>query len=68
MKLGKYKHFKGDFYEVMAEGKHSETQEELIIYKKLDGDNSIWVRPKSMFLEKVKVEGKEVPRFRFIEK
>lgn len=66
MKLGKYKHYKGNFYEVIGVAKHSETKEDLVIYKALY-DDSLWVRPKKMFLETVNIEGKEVPRFEFIE-
>ena len=64
MKLGKYKHYKGNIYEVIGVAKHSETLEELVVYR--DKDN-MWVRPKKMFLEKVNVDGKEVLRFEFIE-
>ena len=64
MKLGKYKHYKGNLYKVLGIAKHSETQEELVVYT---DDNQMWARPKKMFLENVNVEGKEVPRFEFIE-
>lgn len=68
MKLGKYKHYKGNSYEVIGVARHSETLEELVVYRalykhKVYGDNSLWVRPKTMFLENVIVNGKEVPRF-----
>ncbi len=71
VKLGKYQHYKGKFYEVIGVARHSETLEELVVYRALYdskefGKNAIWVRPKSMFLEKVTVNNKEVPRFRFI--
>lgn len=70
VRLGKYKHYKGNFYEVIALGRHSETLEELVIYKALYdsefGKNALWIRPKTMFLEEVTVEGKKVPRFLFI--
>lgn len=65
IKSGKYKHFKGKIIKVICVGKHSETLEELVIYKEIE-NNSIWIRPKKMFLEKVKVDGKEVPRFEFM--
>ena len=65
VKLGKYKHFKGEVMEVLCIGKHSETLEEYVVYKELD-DNSVWVRPKKMFLEEVEVQGKKVPRFEFL--
>lgn len=73
IKLGKYQHFKGNFYEVIGVARHSETLEELVAYRALYvskefGKNILWVRPKSIFLEKVEVEGKKFPRFKFISK
>ncbi len=67
MKLGKYQHFKGGQYKVIGVAKHSETLEELVIYREIP-DGRFWVRPVKMFLEKVKVKNKKVPRFKFIEK
>jgi cyclomaltodextrinase / maltogenic alpha-amylase / neopullulanase len=72
MKLGKYQHFKGNFYEVISVARHSETLEELVVYRALYkhekyGENSLWVRPKKMFLENVIVGGKEMPRFKPVE-
>lgn len=72
VKLGKYKHFKGKMYEVIGVARHSETLEELVVYKALYeseefGTNALWVRPKKMFLETKKIDGKEVPRFEFVE-
>lgn len=67
VKLGKYQHYKGNFYEVIALGKLEETQEEVVIYRALYGDNSVWVRKKNVFLENVKIDEKEVPRFRFVD-
>lgn len=69
LKPGKYQHYKGKFYEVIGEARHSETLEDLVIYRALYdskefGKNALWARPKKMFLEKVKVEGKKVPRFK----
>lgn len=68
VRLGKYQHYKGHFYKVLAEGKHSETLEEMVIYECLydNPEGKIWVRPKKMFLEKVIVDGKKVPRFKYI--
>ncbi|MFZ2225860.1 MAG: DUF1653 domain-containing protein [Candidatus Moraniibacteriota bacterium] len=71
MKLGKYKHYKGKYYEVLGVAHHSETLEELVVYRALYdskefGENALWVRPKMMFLEKVMVDGKKVPRFEFV--
>ena len=69
MKLGKYQHSKtGNFYRVIGVAKHSETLEELVVYKALykNPESILWVRPKKMFLEKVKINGKMVPRFKFV--
>lgn len=63
--LGTYRHYKGNLYEVIGTARHSETLEEMIVYKALyrpEGEN-LWVRPARMFLEKVMVDGKEVYRF-----
>lgn len=68
MKLGKYKHYKGNLYEVIGVAKHSETMEEMVVYKALyqkEGEN-LWVRSKAMFLEDVEVGGSLVKRFKFI--
>ena len=72
VRKGKYKHYKGKFYRVIGVARHSETLKELVVYQGLydnkeSDKNSIWVRPKSMFLENVIINGKEVPRFEFIE-
>jgi hypothetical protein len=71
MQLGKYQHYKGKYYEVLGVAHHSETLEELVVYRALYvspefGENALWVRPKKMFLEEVIIEGKRVPRFEFI--
>ena len=60
-----YKHYKGNVYKIIALGKHSETEEDMIVYQHVDkGD--IWVRPKSMWNEEVLVDGKKVLRFSLI--
>ena len=66
-----YKHYKGNKYEVVGVAKHSETLEEMVIYKalyKIEGhdENFLWVRPKEMFLEEVELGGKKVPRFEYL--
>lgn len=66
IKLGKYKHFKGNMYEVTAIAKHSETMEEMVVYKALYGDGDYWVRPLSMWNETVLRDGKEFKRFTYI--
>ncbi len=68
IKIGKYEHFKGKMYEVIGVAKHSETLEELVVYKPLYGEMGLWVRPLKMFTEEVEINGKKVPRFKFINK
>ena len=66
IKLGKYRHFKGMEYEVIALAKHSETQEALVVYRALYGEKQVWVRPASMWNETVERDGKTYKRFDFI--
>ena len=67
--LGTYQHYKGKYYQVLGVARHSETLEELVVYRALYrsqfGSNSLWVRPRKMFLQKVKVDGKYVSRFKY---
>lgn len=63
---GRYRHYKGGEYEVLGVARHSETDEELVVYRPLYGDRRLWVRPKAMFCETMTVDGQEVPRFRFL--
>ena len=58
-----YKHFKGNYYKVLYIATHSETLEEMVVYQPQYGDMGIWVRPLSMFLEKVELNGNMVNRF-----
>ncbi len=69
LKLGKYRHYKGKEYEVLGVAKHSETLEDLVVYKALydNETSSLWVRPLKMFLEEVEVEGEKVPRFSLVD-
>jgi len=62
----KYRHFKGNEYLMLHIAKHSETEEEMVVYQALYGERGIWVRPLSMFLEKVEKEGKIIDRFKEI--
>ena len=66
IKPGKYQHFKGNYYQVLHLAKHSETEEDLVVYQPLYGDRGIWVRPLSMFDEEIEREGKTLKRFSYI--
>ncbi|MBI2474373.1 MAG: DUF1653 domain-containing protein [Candidatus Taylorbacteria bacterium] len=66
IKLGEYEHYKGKHYKVIGVAKHSETQEEMVVYQALYGNGDMWVRPLTMFMEEIEVDGKKKPRFRFI--
>ena len=60
---GLYQHYKGGRYEVIGEATHTETEEDLVLYRALYGERGLWVRPLEMFWETVDVEGEQVPRF-----
>ena len=66
LKLGKYQHFKGHYYQVLHIAKHSETEETLVVYHPFDKPDSVWVRPLSMFDETIEREGKTFKRFSYI--
>lgn len=63
---GRYRHYKGNDYEVISVAKHSETEEEVVVYRALYGERGLWVRPLVMFLETVVVDGRPQPRFQFV--
>ena len=66
IKPGRYRHFKGNEYEVIGLARHSETQEEMVVYRALYGERGIWVRPASMWNETVERGGERFQRFRYI--
>ena len=65
MKLEKgiYRHYKGELYEVFMTAQHSETEEWMVVYKALYGEEGMWVRPYGMFVEEIEIDGKAVKRF-----
>lgn len=63
---GRYRHFKGNEYQVLGVARHSETEEELVVYRALYGDYGLWVRPAAMWLETVERDGIRQPRFAYI--
>lgn len=67
IKSGLYRHYKGNLYEVLYTARHSETEEWMVVYKALYGDEGMWVRPYAMFCEKVEVDGIQVDRFAKVE-
>ena len=66
IKPGRYRHFKGGEYEVIGMARHSETMEELVVYRALYGERGPWVRPAAMWLEVVERDGKRFPRFTYL--
>ena len=67
IKPGKYRHFKGNMYEVIGVAKHSESLEEMVVYRALYGSGDLWVRPVSMWNETVERDGKTFKRFEYVE-
>jgi hypothetical protein len=63
---GRYRHYKGNEYEVIGVARHSETDERVVVYRPLYNDTGLWVRPLAMFVEMVTVDGKAVPRFAYL--
>ncbi len=66
VQIGRYRHYKGKEYTVIGVARHSETEVELVVYRKEYDDYGLWVRPLGMFVEMVEVNGKTVPRFQFL--
>ncbi len=70
IKIGRYRHYKGNEYEVMGVAKHSEDETELVVYRPLYNENSgergLWVRPLDMFIETVDINGETKPRFEYL--
>ena len=67
IKPGKYRHFKGNLYEVIGVASHSETMEPMVVYRAVHGEGGLWVRPAAMWNETVEREDYHGPRFQFIE-
>ena len=66
IRLGRYRHFKGGEYEVIGVARHSETREDMVVYRALYGEGGLWVRPASMWAETVTRDGKTFQRFTYI--
>jgi hypothetical protein len=66
IRTGIYRHFKGNLYQVEAIAKHSETQEDYVVYRALYGEGGLWVRPAAMFGEKIERDGRIIDRFEFL--
>lgn len=66
MQTGIYEHYKGNRYRVIDIARHSETDELLVLYRPMYGEQNLWVRPFGMFFEKVEVDGFLVPRFKYV--
>lgn len=65
---GQYRHFKGNLYEVIGIVRHSETQEQMVLYRALYGEGGLWVRPYHMFFDLIEREGRRFKRFEYIDK
>ena len=66
LKIGRYRHFKGNEYEVIGVAKHSETEEPMVIYVPQYGEGGYWVRPLEMFTETIERNGETMQRFTFV--
>jgi len=67
LRPGRYRHYKGNAYVVVGVARHSETEEELVVYRQDYGDRGLWVRPLAMFQEEVEINGRRIPRFEYVE-
>lgn len=67
IKIGRYRHFKGNLYEVLGTATHLETREPMVVYRALYGEYGLWVRPAAMWTEQVERDGYCGPRFRPVE-
>lgn len=67
IKAGIYRHYKNNLYEVIGVARHSETEEEHVVYRPLYGDRGLWIRPLAMFDETIEVDGRPIKRFTFVE-
>ena len=67
VKIGKYRHFKCNEYEVLYIATHSETLEKMVVYRALYGERGVWVRPLSMWNEEITRDGKTFKRFEYID-
>jgi hypothetical protein len=65
LEKGIYRHYKGREYEVLHVGRHSETLEDMVVYRQMYGDRDIWVRPLAMFVETVYIGEQSIPRFEY---
>jgi hypothetical protein len=65
--IGRYRHYKGNEYEVIGVARHSEDESELVVYRPLYGERGLWVRPLQMFIETVQVDGVTKLRFEYID-
>lgn len=67
LQLGTYRHYKGNLYEVLGVVRHSETLAPLVLYRPMQGDGTLWVRPFEMFVESIEIQGVRQPRFAHID-
>jgi hypothetical protein len=66
LKTGRYRHYKGGEYQVLGVARHSETEEQLVVYRPLYGERGLWVRPLAMFTETIERDGRVQPRFELV--